>query len=645
MPFRGISVDDEGSIIYDGKKFIVRNPKSKALKNFNPGDKPLIGLPEDHPSHPNNRKKSPRTIPPGLHVPPPATTQPPQREQRESRDLYVDPTIQEYEERQERRTTTAPAPPVIAEPPDIDEIKLGHAAEDHEFPIHPVDMEYHLAAQHNPLLHEVQLICQHEGIPPGLESHPDRILSLCAEHGIDEENDAEAREYLNNLLNGGPRQYKAGDPLNAAWEEAHEAYDPSVNESVNNEKTAIANYRSLIETTYGVSLTRATDLSSNTGRRADLWDLLRVRMIHVGLEMAAAALGDMVREIGYDWDDATAFRRIIGDDIELFLSNETSSQGALAKVEDRKITVFWNANPNADRNYYLLPNLLLHELGHVFNANAGIGNRDRPGSINATVGHPNTLAGMGAPYPTKLLTDDPNELVIHSQSLDLVNPLHYDLDLEYNDKLFDNASEFSQDQVQLLQQSWEYTTNEFTADAFLNWVYHRNTGGTIGFTDDAAGDDWREFMDLNMRTWIRNAVVYSALRENSNLPFFLEHNRIRGFVGMATVGNFSRGAIVRNEPSTAGENTSVVGTLTAGDEVAVIGQAKGDINGVLGDWTAVIFNGTQRWMASFLLALPENVPPSAEDEWLDFDGGFSRAKDWQFYFNLLRYLDTGAGNA
>ena len=176
---------------------------------------------------------------------------------------------------------------------------------------------------------------------------------------------------------------------NELWLEAHAAYDPNVSEEENNSNPAIENYRVHIETTFGVSLTRAIGVSPKTDEEADFWDLLRLRMVHVGLEMAAAALGDMARHLGYHWDDATAFRQIIGD-VELFLSNETSSQGALAKVEGRKITVFWNANTNADRNYYLIPNLLLHELGHIFNGNIGFGKRDSANSINMTEGHPNT---------------------------------------------------------------------------------------------------------------------------------------------------------------------------------------------------------------------------------------------------------------
>ena len=121
--------------------------------------------------------------------------------------------------------------------------------------------------------------------------------------------------------------------------------------------------------------------------------------------------------------------------------------------------------------------------------------------------------------------------------------------------------------------------------------------------------------------------------------FSLAHNKIRGFAGFTAVGNYDA-VTVRSGPSKA---AGAVVSLKRGDEVAVIGQEKGDIYGKAADWTAVIFNGRKRWVASKLLISPDNVPAS-EDEWLDFDGGFSRAKDWQFYFDLLRYLIHGVGN-
>ena len=238
-------------------------------------------------------------------------------------------------------------------------------------------------------------MCQHEGIPPALRGHPDWVLSLCAEHGIDEENHAEAREFLEywtqTLLGSDYSQeseYRYSPILQTheLWLEAHAAYDPNVSEEENNSKPEIANYRKLIETTYGVTLTKRDNVESS-------WDLLRVRMVHVDLAMAAAAIGNMARSHGLNWDDATAFWRIIGN-IKLELSGETRS-GAKASVYGRTITFY--RRPNGTENFLPLMDLFQHELGHVFNAIAGMGDRDGAGSINLTFGHPDTLDGMGSP--------------------------------------------------------------------------------------------------------------------------------------------------------------------------------------------------------------------------------------------------------
>ena len=360
-------------------------------------------------------------------------------------------------------------------------------------------------------------------------------------------------------------------------------------------------------------------------------------MVHVDLAMAAAAIGNMARSHGLNWDDATAFWRIIGN-IKLELSGETRS-GAKASVYGRTITFY--RRPNGTENFLPLMDLFQHELGHVFNAIAGMGDRDGAGSINLTFGHPDTLDGMGSP-DEKLVPADKNAIVLYDQSLEPMKPLSALLGVYEGDKLLRRVN-LNMDRVPLLRQSWDGGKNEYTADAFLNMVFDEISGGRIGFTDDAAGDKWEDLNDTSVRTWIRNAIVLNALSDNRNIPFFLAHDRIQGFVGMARVRDRYDEAIVRNATSTAGGSSTVVGTLTAGDEVAVLGEI------VLGEeatprkWTSVIWNGTQRWMASFLLDLPENVPPPS-DQFLDFDGGFSRAKDWQFYFDLLRYLIHGVGN-
>ena len=167
----------------------------------------------------------------------------------------------------------------------------------------------------------------------------------------------------------------ATETLHIAWKKANDVGD----------NAAVSEYRGLIETTFGVSF------ESVDG--AESWDLLRIRMVHVGLEMAAAALGDMARQMGLDWDDETAFRRIIGD-IDLRLTKKVHSKGAYAEVYGPIITFYDNGYP--------YPDLLLHELGHVFNANTGLGDRDGSGAMNMTAHHPDTREGLGKADPETL---------------------------------------------------------------------------------------------------------------------------------------------------------------------------------------------------------------------------------------------------
>ena len=191
--------------------------------------------------------------------------------------------------------------------------------------------------------------------------------------------------------------------------------------------------------------------------------------------------------------------------------------------------------------------------------------------------HPNTREGLGKADPEKLRLFDV-------------------LGLTENDKLISGVRLDDNYLIMRLQQSWESKTNEYTADGFLNWIFYRNTLGVLGFADTDKGREWQEFMDENMDVWIRNAIVHNARRDISNLPVFLEHNRIPGFVGMATVGNYPQGVKVRSEASTAQGNATVVGSLQPGDEVVEIGEREGEIDGISGQWTAIIFKGSKRWV-------------------------------------------------
>ncbi len=228
MPFRGISIDDEGSIIYDGEKFIVNN-LSKVPDDFNPGDKPVVGLPKTHPSHPQNRKPSSA---PKYVLPPVIYTAFDNKRAEEHKEHVQEASgSHESEEREKRRETGSNKPSLSGFPqdmewqPDISALGLVNFVDVPGNSIDPADMEFYLAARHNPVVHEVQIAIQCEGIPPAFQGDPERYLRLCGEYGIDEENDAEARAYLDYIMYGKPSLSSLND-LNTVGSEQFQANTP-----------------------------------------------------------------------------------------------------------------------------------------------------------------------------------------------------------------------------------------------------------------------------------------------------------------------------------------------------------------------------------------------------------------------------------
>ena len=64
MSFTGLSSDEEGSIVYDGEKFIVNVPVGhEQLEHFKPDGK--IPVEYTHPSHAEDRRQSTVTSQPG----------------------------------------------------------------------------------------------------------------------------------------------------------------------------------------------------------------------------------------------------------------------------------------------------------------------------------------------------------------------------------------------------------------------------------------------------------------------------------------------------------------------------------------------------------------------------------------------------
>ena len=511
----------------------------------------------------------------------------------------------ESEEEEKRRETGSNEPSLSGFPqdmewqPDISALGLVNFVDVPGNSIDPADMEFYLAARHNPVVHEVQIAIQYEGFPPAFQGYPERYLRLCGEYGIDEENDAEARAYLDywtqKLLGRGIKELSSrlaqnsNDRLNDAWEEALDKSGTA------DAAESFESYQTLVEDTFNVRFTRADG--------ADEWNLANIRTAHVGLEMTARVFGNRLRDMGLAVDDATAFQLVFG---AITLNRSTTARDdAIAQVTGHTITIFWKQEQENGRNYNLLPYLLLHELGHIFNAAAGMGDKDGSSSINQTIGHPQSRVGMGAPDPAVLTggpSIDPRSYLTHPY----LRSLYEDLGAPKDHELFTEA-DLNARQIQSLQQSEDPSPNEVTADAFLNWIVHQTSDRAEGFTDAPEGCAWQEFMGRNMDKWLRYAIAYNVIRSGNELSLTADEAKLMPFPlpveRGVTAG--SKGPYVRTGPS---RDYSKVGkyALPLGHEVIVLGrdERKQDPDY---DWVAVLYRGDVNWVYKGGVRLPDGV--------------------------------------
>ena len=461
--------------------------------------------------------------------------------------------------------------------------------------IDTVVIDAKIAAQHNELLKEVLQICQHEGVPSILRNQPDIFLGLCADYGIDEENDAEARAFLDDFSIGDAYQQHKDDPVNAAWEETLTAYELFKADTENKGAEAtfeskLMAYKALVESTYGVEFTHdESDSNKDTS-----WDLLGIRMAHVAFEEMAIALSIAIRdEFGLQWDEATAFRRTIGK-ITIHNSIEPAPKyeegplkgkpKAIAIVDGKHIKVFWNET--LGRNFYLIPNVVLHELGHILNANGAFGANQFNAWFNLLKDRPGSREGMGNPDADVLI----GKTVIYSYQSEMILPtLAQDIGIWDPDHvIFDELRYDFGTQIQSLQQSTEETPNEITADAIVNWVKHLITAGRFGFTSEDEGLNWLRIMGANMDEQIRNSIAHIALKDERNLVVFIEHGMLPEIKGRGTI---EAGTNIRPGPSTT---DGLIDSTLHDTEVKIFGFK--DVPGWEYPWIAVWYEGNIRWV-------------------------------------------------
>ena len=521
------------------------------------------------------------------HAQPPSTD-----EEEERREQRIERARQRFENAKQSATNMQ-LPAGVAQTdslPDIDDIKSQYVAGIGEITIHPADIEYQLAAQHNPVLYELRCAIRQEGIPPLFQRHPKLYLSMCGEHGMDEENDKEAEDYLLYSLNGDSKHQNTDDPVNAVWQETLTAYEAFKADTENEVaeaayKSKLEAYQALVENTYGIEFTHVKGRTS--------WDLLGIRMAHVAFEEMATALSIAVRDyFGLQWDDATAFRRIMGkitihNSIEpapKYQSGPREGQiKGIAQVRGDEIVIYWNEKEN--RNFYLLPHTVLHELGHILNANGAYGVKQFKAWFNFLEDYPESREGMGNPDEDVLI----GKTTIYNYSSKRILPtLAEDIGIWNPDHvIFDDLPEWFPRQIQSYQQSPEETNNEKTADAILNWVKHVIAGGRFGFTSDDQGLNWQRIMDRHMDEVIRNAFVHNMMPNDG--PIDVSH--MGGYptiYGLATV-QAAIGLNARSTPVYLEDGSNVVTMFRNGQRIAILGRSED------GAWIATERYGVLVW--------------------------------------------------
>ena len=158
-----------------------------------------------------------------------------------------------------------------------------------------------------------------------------------------------------------------------------------------------------------------------------------------------------------------------------------------------------------------------------------------------------------------------------SEELAPLIPLHEYLGLEEDDPLITNA-DLKALNIQLLQQSRDYSDNEMAADTYLNWIVHLTTGGQLGFSPDAAGQERLDFMNEIIDERIRNAVFYNAVDDPHVERFLKERGVLLSVAGSGVVDTWNDdGVLVRSGPS---KSADFVKHLTDGSAVTLLARTQ-----------------------------------------------------------------------
>jgi hypothetical protein len=298
----------------------------------------------------------------------------------------------------------------------------------------------------------------------------------------------------------------------------------------------VAAYKSAIEAAFGVSLTVSG---------GDAWTFISLHFARQGLEAVARAFERWVEtkivEQGLNTmvDRYALFQRIMKAPFEIINVGEVNPD-AIAQVIAPNIIVY---RVNETRQWVMTPNNLIHELGHKLDGLAGFGVK-RLGSLEYTIEsagsslHDNySRAGMaeGRSYLrvralehsqislSSTIPDQAVYTVIQGKQPTSSDPAYAEFvphRYMYHDIANDKYSVWqspvytqwagSNARIDTLVINETADKTETAADAFLNWVRHRERPTFVNAAGESQAAGWISFFANNMGMFLRNAAIYGV---------------------------------------------------------------------------------------------------------------------------------------
>jgi hypothetical protein len=345
----------------------------------------------------------------------------------------------------------------------------------------------------------------------------------------------------------------------------------------------VAAYKAAIEGAFGVTFTAPT---------GDAWVFISLHFARQGLEATAKAFKLWAQGAGAIVNRYDLFKRVFG--IFEIQNIGEPNDAAAAEVRLSNIVVFQQSDGD---QWYMTPNNLIHELGHLFDAKAGFGYK-KVGSLQYTI--TDTTKGGGTALHGGFNREGMAEgrdylrerFLEHARILQVGTTNNAEFDPSLGEPPVETDPEYSQfvpsrylfydiaynrfdvwrspvystrygtnARIDTLVHNNDATAVETVADAFLNWVrdWERPTFVDKQYEDEPDENQataWRNFFTSNMGMFLRNASIYRL--------GMLQYYQSKGLIPLAPIatGNILTDRPVRLAPVDNDENNQI-GTATS----------------------------------------------------------------------------------